>query len=108
MFLGAAATSHGALFPPPGSSVARYVGRDDSWSELLHLRCSSSWLSWLCFIEHAWRPLFLFAGALGVYSVMKKKNLSCVYVCVSLARIVPVILSVSSAGLSNFFTCVVI
>lgn len=84
MFLGAAATSHGALFPPPGSGVARYVGRDDSWSELLHLRCSSSWLSsWLCFIVHAWRPLFLFAGALGVYSVMKKKK-SVVRVCVRL------------------------
>lgn len=37
----------------------------------------------------------------------KKENLSCVYVCVSLARIVPVILSVRFAGLSNFVTCVV-
>lgn len=50
------------FFPPPGSGVVRYVGRDDSWSELLHLLCSSSWLSsWLCFIVHG-APFFSLLG----------------------------------------------
>lgn len=85
------------------ASVALYVGDRDDGSPLLYLlcfsSCSSSWL-WLF---RAWCPFSLFAGAFGVSSVIKEsKYLSCVYMCVSLARIVAVILSVSFAGLSNF------
>lgn len=36
----------------------------------------------LALLYRAWRPLFLFAGALGVYSVMKKKSV--VRICVRL------------------------
>lgn len=86
--------------PHPAADVACNVGEDDVGSSLLHLLCFSS-SSWLWNFR-ARCPLFLFAGALGVSSVTKK-NVLCVYMCVSLARIVLVILSVSFAGLSSCY-----